>query len=51
VSAPHQAPLSVPRSGSIDVIFNLDPDFVSKNIELSQTYTNEFAKKANSKYK
>ena len=28
-----------------------DPELASKNIDLSQTYTNEFVKKADAKYK
>ena len=31
--------------------FLINPELAGKNIDLSQTYTNEFVKKANAKYK
>jgi len=44
----------IPDAGPATALRTLqafEPDLASKNIDLSKTYTNEFAKKANAKYK
>ncbi|KRB89152.1 ABC transporter substrate-binding protein [Noviherbaspirillum sp. Root189] len=44
----------IPEAGPVTALKTLkafEPELASKNIDLSKTYTNEFAKKANAKYK
>ncbi|SFB84166.1 ABC transporter substrate-binding protein [Collimonas sp. OK412] len=45
---------TIPEAGpqvALRTLQAFDPDLAGKNIDLSQTYTNEFVKKANAKYK